>query len=164
MIKNKKIIWAIDIFLVGTMLLAILGYIGYVSPQVIAPIDNFVSDKNTILFSVGSSEYILIDDNLDFSSPEKVYVKDGAEITLIPGKYYWKTKNNDFNEIRTLDILSNIDLKIVSVGEEYNIVNSGNLDLNVEVYDNQTKVGEFDLSPLQNKEMNGTKFIGAQYE
>ena len=163
MIKNK-IIWVIDILLVGAVLLAILWLIGYTNPQVISPIDNLITEKNSVLFSVGSADYILIDDNLDFSSPETVYVKDNSKITLEPGVYYWKIRDNGINEIRTLTILSKIDLGIVSSGDFYEIVNYGNINLNVEVYDENKKVGDFELQVLESQKIDGNKFIGGQNE
>lgn len=163
MIKNK-IIWIVDILLVGAILLTALWLIGYTNPKIISPIDNFVTEKNSVLFSISSVEYILIDDNLDFSSPETVYVKDNAKITLEPGTYYWKIKDNNISEIRTLTILSKIDLGVVSSGDYYNIVNYGNINLNVEVYNENTKVGDFELGVLESRKSDGDKFIGVQNE
>lgn len=160
--KIKKIVWIVDVLLVGAILLTALWLIGYTHPRVIFPIDNLISDENSVIFSINKGEFILIDDNIEFSSPEQVFVKDGAIINLNPGIYYWKIKTNGINEIRKLTILSKIDLKIIKSGDAFSLVNGGNLPLNVEVYDNQEKINNFELSVSESKESNGTKFIGAQ--
>jgi len=157
-------IFAIDSILIGASLIIILGLIGYVQPRVISPIDNLITNEKTVIFSINNGESILIDDNPEFSSPEQVYIRDNALITLKPGVYYWKIKKDNINEIRKLTIVSKVDLKIIKAGDIYNLVNGGNTRLNVEVYDNQTQINKFELSVLEDKTTNGTKFIGTQNE
>lgn len=163
--KNK--IYLIDIIIIAVTLLAligIIGYIGYVNPLAISPADNFITENTSVLFSFENAEVILIDDNPEFTSPEKINVKDSLVVKLAPGTYYWKIEGVLKSEIRKLTILSQVDLKLKKSGESYEVVNSGNVALNVEIYDNETLTGKVILEVDESKNVSGTKFIGGWTE
>ena len=161
---ENKTIYTIDMVLVGLGVVLLLGLIGYSTPRVIAPIDNLTTADSFVLFSIDNANSIFIDDNINFSSPEEIIVEDNIKINLEPGFYYWKIKSVGRSEIRTLNILSEVDFRIKKSENGYDITNAGNVNLNVEVYDNNTKVGNFDLAVDEAKESNGDKFIGGQNE
>jgi len=141
-------------------LIGAIGYVGYVNPLAISPADNFITGNTSVLFSFENAENILIDDNPEFTSPETINVRDSLVVKLSPGTYYWKVQGTLKNEIRKLTILSEVDLKLKKTGEGYEVVNSGNVALNVEVYDNETLTGKIVLKVDESKNVSGTKFIG----
>jgi len=163
---NTKKIYIIDATIIaGTLLTLIVSmlYIGYVNPLVIAPSDNFETMNTSVLFSFENAGEILIDDNPEFSSPEKINAKDNLIVRLVPGTYYWKVRGEMKSETRKLTVLSEIGLKLKSTGENsYEVVNSGNTALNVEVYENETLIDKIALKADESKNSSGTKFIGGE--
>jgi hypothetical protein len=166
--KNKtqsKTLYVIDaIIILGSMfaMFTALGYFGYLEPLVIAPTDDLVTMNSSVLFSFERADVIYIDDNINFTSPEKIFVENDLEVKLSPGVYYWKIEGVFESEIRRLTILSHIGLKLKESGYEYyEVVNAGNIALNVEVYDeNDTHVGDVRLDVDESGKVGGSKFIG----
>jgi hypothetical protein len=164
---NSNKIYLIDAaMIVGTViaLASIIIYVGYLNPLVIAPSPDFETTDTSVLFSFENSDSLIIDDNPEFTSPEKINVKDSLVVRLAPGTYYWKTEGLTKSEIRKLTILSEIGLKLKKVETGYEVVNSGNLALDVEVYDNETLTEKIVLKVDESKNVSGTKFIGGQDE
>jgi len=161
MIGRKKIL-AIDFVLVVGSLLLIAGFVGYSRPLVIAPLDDLSTTNTGVLFSFEKAELVLIDDNLDFSSPTEIYVEDNLVINLVPGVYYWKAVGVLASDVRKLTIESEVDLKLQEDGENYEVVNSGNTELNVDIYNNGKLSGNVILGVDESEEVSGTKFIGGQ--
>src|SRR3989344_8682824 len=161
--RIKRYILAIDFLLVVGTLIAISFLVGYSRPLLIGPIDDFNTSSTSVLFSFDKANVIDIDDNARFSSPEKIYVEDNLVIQLKPGIYYWRVEGALNSEVRKLTIVSEIGLKLKKVGNEsYDIVNSGNTELNVDIYKNDTITGSVVLGIDGTKEVSGTKFIGSQ--
>ena len=162
----KKTILVIDLVLVVGSLALIAWLVGYSQPLVIAPIDGYTSTDGSILFEFEKADLILIDDNLDFSSPQRIYVEDNLVINLKPGVYYWKVSGALESDVRELTIESEIDLKLKESGTKdvYEVVNSGNERLNVDVYDHGLLSGNIILEKDESSEVSGTKFIGRQDE
>lgn len=163
----KKIHTIDAMMIVGTLLivLGIVGYAGYVNPLVIAPADNLATSNTSVLFSFEKAGSILIDDNAEFTSPEKINAQDNLVVRLKPGTYYWKVEGKLKSETRKLTIVSEVGLKLKDNGKDmYEVVNSGNTMLNVEVYDNQTLIEKMTLKVDESKNSSGTKFIGGEQD
>jgi len=137
---------------------------GYVQPLVISPINGFEGSEGSILFSFEKANLILIDDNLDFSSPNKYHAEDDLIINLKPGIYYWKSVGAFPSKVRYFTIKSEVDLKIREAGEEYEVINGGNTKLNVEVYRDGVLSGNIILDVGENGRVKGDKFIGGEDE
>jgi len=161
---NKKIVYGIDFILIFGSLVTLFFLIGYLEPRVISPINGFESSSSSVLFSFEKANLVLIDDNLDFSSPNKYYVKDNLIINLKPGFYYWKVVGLSSSEVRHFTIESNVSLKIRKSGESYDVINGGNTKLDVDVYLNGTLNDSLILNVNEFKKAKGDKFIGGQDE
>ncbi len=159
MITNKHI-WGIDLALIGFTVIVLLFLVGYSRPMVIAPLNKYSTTDNGVLFLVKNANVILIDDNPDFTSPNKYFVKNGTVINLEQGKYYWKAVGVLGSKIRTLTIKSEASLKLVKVGDNFKVVNNGNVNLNVDVYNGTKLVNRIKLTVGSTSKANGTKFIG----
>ena len=151
-------VYKFDLVLVGISLVALIIVVGYVSPLVIAPIDDYESDGD-VLFVIEKADVLLIDDNVEFSSPDEYGIEDGLEIRLEPGEYYWKAVGALASDVRSLMIKSVVSLEFVEVDGGFGVVNSGNVRLNVDVYDggeliDKVKLGVGDVSG------EGDKFEG----
>jgi hypothetical protein len=160
---NKKIV-AVDFVLIVGSLLIIAGLVGYSRPMAIAPLDNIITSE-PVLFRFEKADLILIDDNLDFSSPEKIYAEDDLIINLKPGKYYWKIEGVLESEVRELTIQSEVNLKLNNAKNgNYEVLNGGSVKLDVDIYNGGNLVGRTVLDIDENKEVSGTKFLGRENE
>ena len=72
-IKEKEF-YIIDAILIVITLAGLIVIGGYATPLVISPNDKFETTNMSILFSFEKANAILIDDNLNFTSPDKIYV------------------------------------------------------------------------------------------
>ena len=125
---------------------------------------DFILAAPILVFETEAADVILIDDNVNFTSPMKIYAKDNLAVNLEPGRYYWKLDGILPSEIRTLQIESKVELKLRETSEGYELVNGGNINLNVKVYSNGSKIGEMLLKPSENNTVSGDKAVGGQNE
>ena len=161
---HKKHIILIDALIVFISLAVIFFAVGYARPLVIAPIDDFVTTDNSVLFSFEKADVILIDDNLQFNSPQEIYVSGDIIVNLIPGVYYWKVVGAIASEVRELTIESSIDLKI-SESEDgtVSVINSGSVPLEVSVY-NQGVLSDRIVvdTDSESSTIKGDKYLGGK--
>ena len=121
--KSKKFLLAIDAIIIFGSLISVFIIIGYTEPFVIAPLEE---NKSSLMFVIPSSDYILIDDNIDFTSFDTVFMDD--VIALETGRYYIKTTSglkSEINEIKTeVDVilqfrrLSDNSIGVFNIGQE----------------------------------------------
>ena len=162
MVEHKHIL-AIDAVLILGSLLLIAGIVGYARPLVIAPLDELVTTNSSILFEFDKADYILIDDNLEFTSPQQVYVKDSITVNLKPGVYYWKAVGALSSEIRELTIESVVDLQIRESGDGIAVVNYGNSELEVSVYNQGALKDNFVVGVSESSDtVEGDKVVGRE--
>lgn len=159
----NKHIWKIDLAIVLASVFVLMGLVGYAQPLVIAPLDEYESVVGDVLFSFERADVLLIDDNMDFSTPRKYEVSDGLRVRLEPGVYYWKVSGVLGSEVRTLTINSVVDLELVEREDGFGVVNAGNVRLNVDVFDGgelveRKKLGVGDVAE------GGDKFVGGMAE
>ncbi len=165
MVHHKHILLIDSILIVGTLLL-IAGAVGYARPLVIAPLEDYVTSENSVLFVFDKADVILIDDNLAFSSPQEVYVQNEIVLTLQPGVYYWKVVGALESDVRQLTIESSIDLKIrESQDGTVSVVNSGSVPLEVSVY-NQGVLSDRIVvdTDSEGTTVKGEKYFGRENE
>jgi len=161
--NNKKLfVHGIDLLVIVGSLIVLMFLVGYAKPMIISPSDEKETFETSVLFEFSKADRILIDDNLEFTSPEEIYAEDSLVISLKPGTYYWKVIGTRESEIRKLTILSNVELKLRKKGEKYEVVNAGNVELDVKIYDDDVLVGNVVLGAEENSEVNGDKFVGEQ--
>jgi len=164
-IKNKmdkKVIYLADALVIGVSLVIVLWMIGYVQPLVIAPLDKYSTNSTSVLFSFAKADVILIDDNVEFSSPMKIYAQDNLVINLKPGKYYWKVEGVVPSEIRMLQIESDVNLMLKEGKEDYEVTNAGNVGLDVKVYSNGSEIRRLTLDSGEGTNFSGDKVVGGQ--
>jgi len=158
MMKNNLV--KIDVVVIVVSLVILMGLVGYARPLVIAPMNDFESEDENVLFSFERADVLLIDDNMDFTTPDKYRVIEGEKIRLEPGVYYWKVSGVLGSEIRKLTIKSKVELELVEVDEGWGVVNSGNVRLNVDVYDGEELIESKKLEISEALDSQGTKYVG----
>ncbi|MDP3881251.1 MAG: hypothetical protein Q8Q31_00015 [Nanoarchaeota archaeon] len=165
MIKIKKqTIKKIDWVMIALTLAAIAALIGYSRPLIISPIDNLSTTDTAILFSFDKGNYIILDDNEEFSSPERIYAQNNLVLNLKPGIYYWKVEGALSSEVRKLIIESRVELKFVENEGEYDLINSGNVPLNVSVYNRAILTGSVIAEVGEKLNSSGDEYIGRENE
>ena len=157
-------IYKIDLVLVIVSLVVLIGVVGYVSPLVIAPLDDYETTETEISFSSEKADLLLIDDNLEFTSPDEYFPEDGLKINLKPGEYYWKAVGIGESEVRSFTINSEVNLMLEFDSEGYNVVNVGNVRLNVDVYSGTELVDKVKIAVNDEADVSGDKFVGGQSE
>jgi len=155
-----EIIYKLDLAIGVVSLAALIFLVGWGTPLIIAPLDDYETLDGNVLFSIENADGLLIDDNIDFTTPVEYVVEDGLSISLEPGKYYWKAVGIFGSEVRTLTIKSKVSLELQKVDEGYDVVNSGNVRLNVDVYNGSKLVGVRSLDVGESLDVEGTKFVG----
>ena len=162
---NSKHLLILDLVIVLGSLGIIAGIMGYSRPLVISPLDNEITSNGAVIFSFEDANKILIDTNLEFTSPQEIYVTDNIIINLKPGEYYWKAVGLSSSEIRKLTVESSIDLSLRPNGQDgFEVVNSGNTPLDVEIYANGAFSGKLFVDVDESVYADGDKFIGRENE
>lgn len=162
MVKSNKHIYAIDLALIVGTLIVLIVMVGYARPLVIAPIDDEVTSETAVLFEFDKADKILIDENVEFTSPREIYVENDLVVNLKPGIYYWKVEGILESEVRELTIINEIDLKVRESDDKYEVINSGNSDLNVDIYRDGNLTESITLKVDESVEKEGGEFIGKQ--
>ena len=160
---RRSVIYVIDFVVIAVSVVAILATMDYARPLVLAPVDGFQTRNTTVLFSFENGRSILLDDNPTFSSPERIAARDSLVISLRPGVYYWKSEGVLESDIRRLEILSEVNLQLRAMGETYEVVNAGNVPLDVAIYDKGDLVGNVVLDVSQRERAQGDRFEGREY-
>ncbi len=160
---KKNILWKVDLAVLIVILALSLFVIRYSRPLVISPLDDLVTTNTSVLFSFERGDSILLDDNKDFSSPERIHARDNLVINLEPGVYYWKVEGGLESDTYKLTITSLVDLKIVNSDEGHNVINAGNVPLNVSVYGNSLMTGQVISEPGESVNLSGDEYLGREY-
>ncbi len=160
--ENKHILKIDLVLIVGTVIL-LMVVVGYSRPLIIAPLNELETTKGSVLFSIEKADEILIDDNINFTTPDRYFVRDGLEISLSPGKYYWKALGVIDSGVRTLTINSVVDLRFVEGKELFEVVNAGNVRLSVDIYNGSEKIDSVSVDVGEGVS-GGDFFVGVQDE
>jgi len=155
----KEHVWKLDLIVILVSVFLLMGLVGYARPLVIAPIDDYESDTGRVLFEFDRADVLLIDDNMEFTSPDEYEGSNGGVLILEPGVYYWKTTGVLGSEIRKLTINSRVELELLETEEGVAVVNAGNVRLNVDVYDDEELVDKVKLE-VGSLSSEGDKFVG----
>ena len=142
---NKKV-GVVDMIVIVATLIGLIVAFGYAQPLLIYSDADSGGLETKVLFSF-PGEKVLIDDNPKFNSPREIAVEDGLSVSFEPGVYYWKTFDGAVGEVRKLTIKNSVELKLRKNGAVYEIINSGDEKLNVDIYDGDALLGGIVLTP-----------------
>ena len=159
---ERKTLYMIDGIIITATLFGLLGIFSYAQPMLIAPLDEHSTKETSVIFEFERAEVILLDDNLQFSSPEEIFAEDKFIIRLESGVYYWKARGAVDSDVRILTIASEVELMIRANGDKYELVNGGNVPLDVEIYDGDELIGRTILGREDKREVEGNKFVGRE--
>jgi hypothetical protein len=123
---EKKVILAEAVLVFG-----IFAYLFFsTAPNQVYPIQGMTIIEPDFNIEIENGEQVLISTNENFTST--IVLDEGSEVTLTPGVYYWKVKSKfRESEVKSFVIESNVGLDIKERKENYELQNSGNVNLNV---------------------------------
>jgi len=152
--KNIKIVVAQALFL-----LIVVSGIYFIYPRT-----NALVSGNAVNFESGNANVIIISQNPDFSNPRIVDINKNVSLNLEPGTYYWKASNSLIEGwSKKLEIESEVGLKIEREENNSNLVNIGNVKLNVTKNNEGVMVGHIILEPDEKEEVEDKgEYIGRQ--
>lgn len=123
---EKKFLSLEGILIVGAIIYLFISS----TPNAINPISGQVVSQPNFVFEIENSNTILISTDRDFANHFEI--KEGEEITLPAGTYFWKVKGFLRNsEIQTFTIEGNVGLNLRQGDETDLLENSGNVDVKV---------------------------------
>ena len=141
---NKKV-GVVDMIVIVATLIGLIVVFGYAKPLLIFSHESDVLETK-VLFSF-PGEKVLIDDNPKFNSPREIAVEDGLSVSFEPGVYYWKTFDGAVSEVRKLTIKNSVELELRKNGAVYEMINSGDEKLNIDIYEGDALLGGIVLTP-----------------
>ena len=138
--QHMKIIIGQVIFIVLALALVFMLY----------PKTSMGVNGNAVSFNSGNADVIIISENPDFSNPR--YLDFGNEsnlsFSLKPGTYYWKPANNFIlGMAKKFTIESGVGMKIEKQGNESDLVNAGDVKINVTKTKEGITIGYIILEP-----------------
>lgn len=148
--KHIKIIAAQALFL-----FIVMAGIYLIYPRTSA----FVSG-NAVSFESGNANTIIISQNPDFSNPRAVDINKNVSLNLEPGTYYWKASNSLIEGwSKKLEIKSEVGLEVENDSE---LVNIGNVKVNVTKSREGIMVGHIILEPDEKEKIDNEDYEGRQ--
>jgi hypothetical protein len=154
--KHMKIIMAQMIFLV--VILSVV-YILY-------PRTEIILNKDFISFNSINANVIIISENPDFSNPKYLDLSERKNISLSlePGTYYWKSDNGVIQGLKKeFTIESEVGLNINREENKTDLINVGNVKINVTKDDKGTIVGHIILGPEESEKIEDSgEYTGRQ--
>lgn len=131
--KTKLILIIEGIFLIG-----ILAFLFFsTAPKQLFPLHGMAVSNQDFLFEIENSEEVIISPDEDFVN--FITLRQGEEITLPPGTYFWKVRGvlRD-SKVQNFTLISEASFNLRDKGELYEVQNSGNVDLNITKKQNET--------------------------
>jgi hypothetical protein len=144
--KHKYMIIGQVVFLV-----LVLAAVYYLYPKT-----NVNVSGNFVRFDSINANVIIMSDNPDFSNPRYIDTSELKNFTLnlVPGTYYWKSDNGIIEGISHKFVIeSDVGLKINRSENETDLVNIGNVKINVTKDDKGILVGHVILEPDETDEI-----------
>jgi hypothetical protein len=132
--NNKKAVGKMSKLIVGVQLIFLTGVVFFLyvfAPRMDYPFDGALLEQNGVEFRFRNANFILIDDNPDFSSPMKISSSEieGKKLVFEEGTYYWKAEGILSGVSKEFTINSNVGLELVE--ENSSLKNVGTVQLNV---------------------------------
>lgn len=115
---------------------------------------------NAVSFSSTNADVIVISENPDFSNPRYIDFgnEDNVSFNLKPGTYYWKPANSFIQGVaKKFTIDSEVGMKISKnneSGNESDLVNVGDVRINVTKTKEGMTIGYIILEPDEGEEIN----------
>lgn len=133
--EKDKTVARVDLIIVAGSILIVFGFAFFFLQNNDSSVGAETQPLSNSLFSFRSGSVIMIDNNIKFETPERIEAKDNLLIVLKRGVYYWKIADAIPEDIVLFNITAyEAVLKLKKLADGYDVVNSGNSTLNVDIY------------------------------
>ena len=163
--KNKITTERKVLIVEAVLVIGVLIYLFFSTmPGQIYPLDGMVIINPGFNIEIENGEEVVLSLDEDFTNP--IILRESSEVNLPLGTYYWKVRNRfRESEVRSFTIEGHVGLDIKMRPENYELQNSGNVDLNV----TREKEGkrndmEIDVGKSEEVEKDDSKYEGRQNE
>ena len=124
-------------------------------------------NKNWVEFKSINANVIMISENPDFSNPRYIDLSERKNLSfnLEPGTYYWKSENGLISGWKKeFTINSEVGIKINRSENDSNLVNIGNVKVNVTKNKDGIMVGHIILEPTESEKIEDKNetYVGRQ--
>lgn len=131
------------------------------------PKANLDVERNSVNFKSINANVIIFSENPDFSNPKYIEIREKKSLSfnLEPGTYYWKASNNFIEGLqKSFTIPSEVGLGINEEPESENaeLVNIGNVKVNVTKSKEGVMVGYIILEPNESEKAEPAEYTGRQ--
>jgi len=124
--KTQKIVIAEGIFIVGVLVYLFFSTV----PTQVFPLHGMTIIEPNFVFEIENGEQVII--SVDEQFTNLIILEEDSDVILPPGLYYWKVKGGfRESEVRNFIIQTHVALNLKEKGENYELQNKGNVDLNV---------------------------------
>lgn len=115
----------------GVLVLGILVYLFFINiPQQIAPLQGRTILEPDFVFEIENGDEVIVSTNKEFSN--SIILREDSSVLLPPGVYYWKVRGLlRESDVRSFTIQDHVGLNLKERGENYEIQNAGNVDLDL---------------------------------
>jgi len=157
--KNKHfIVVGLQIIFLMIVLVSVI----YLYPRANVNVNGNAVNLNSI-----NAKLIMISENPDFSNPRYIDLSEikNQNLDLAPGKYYWKADNGIIEGFSGEFVIpTEVSLAINKTENDSDLVNIGNVKINITKEKGGVMVGRIILSPDESKKIddNGEKYTGKQ--
>jgi len=118
---------------------------------------------NAVKFDSPNSQVIEISENPDFSNSRFIEVNNSRELMLVPGTYYWRASNNFIQGFgNSFVVKSEVGLGVENQGNDSEIVNIGNVKINVTKNKEGVMIGHIILEPDEKEKLEDVNYTGRQ--
>lgn len=121
-------------------------------------------EGNVINFKSEKPQVIVISENPDFSNARYLDIIENVSIKLNPGTYYWKSRNGIIESVtKTFTIDSEVGIEISRQDNNSELVNVGNVRVNVTRTNSGVMVGRIILEPNESEQIEDSgSYTGRQ--
>jgi len=155
---ERKVLIVEAIFVVGVLVYLFFSTV----PSQIYPLDGMTIINPNFNIEIENGEEVLLSLDEDFTNP--IILREDSEINLPLGIYYWKVRNRfRESEVRTFTSEGYVGLDIKERPKNYELQNSGNVDLNV-TRKNEGEISnmKIDVGKSAEVEKDDSKYEGRQ--
>jgi hypothetical protein len=149
---NKKFSWNKKIILVQVIILVIV----FAGIYLLYPRSEVNVNGNFVNFKSINAKVVMVSENPDFTNPRYLDFRERENYTfnLKPGTYYWKSSNSLISGLKNkFTIQSEVGLGINRTEEDANLVNLGNVKINVTKNKEGVMVGHIILDPEEQEKI-----------
>ena len=143
---ERRIIVVESILIMGILVFLFFSTV----PKQLYPLNGMIVIDPDFSFEIQNADRVLVSLDREFTNP--IVLREGSDLVLPPGVYYWKVKGRfRESEVKTFIIQEHIGLNLKDRGENYEIQNAGNVDVDLSK-ENEEGKEEFDLKVGSSKE------------